>query len=129
MAIAFSTSTWQLVDLGLSIGDIATLAGVGRSCISWLISNARDEQLLNLWSIDVHELDLRQGLADPVALNKRWGRRIAFLQNGRVHSSDLGGKSIENMSQFSWIFTIVTCCLDVATSNTMLKEVIVALAI
>ena len=111
------------------MSDIVTLAGVGRSTISWLINSARDEQLLKLWNVDLHELDLRPGLIDHVALNKRWGRRITFLQNGHVRSSDLGGKSIENMNQFSWIMTIITCCLDVASSNAFLKEIIVALAI
>lgn len=129
MAISLSTSTWQLVNLGVSIGDIVTLAGVGRSTISWLVNSARDEQLLKLWNVDLHELDLRPGLIDHIALNKRWGRRITFLHNGRVRSSDLGGKSIDNMNQFSWVMTIITCCLDVATSNALLRKVITALAI
>jgi hypothetical protein len=130
MALSFSTNTWQLVNLGLSIGDIATLAGVGRSGISWLIAHARDEQLLDLWKVDMHELGLRSGLIDPVTLNKRWGRRITFLQNGRVRSREVAeGGTIENMNQFTWAMTVVTCCLDVATSSKLLQEVVVALTI
>jgi hypothetical protein len=129
MALSFSTNTWQLVNLGLSVGDIATLAGVGRSAISWLIAHARDEQLLNLWKVDIRELGLRPGLADPVTLNKRWGRRITFLENGRVRSGELGGGTIENMNQFTWTMTVVTGCLDVAASSKLLQEVVVALTI
>ena len=124
VSLVISTATLKLSNIGISASEIVTLAGWGRSAISWLTASARDEEFLKLWGLDLHELDLRRGLIDPVRLDARWGKRISLLHNGNIRTEEI---QPDNMNSFTWVMTIVTCCLDVAVSNSLLKEVVVAL--
>lgn len=103
MALTFAKNSWHLVNWGFSVTDIVTLIGAGRGIITWLNVNGRDSDFLSFLNIEETELDLRPGLLDVAALNKRWGKEIGLLRNGCPTTLKLGGENsqLENVRRFT----------------------------
>ena len=126
MALTFVKNSWQLVNWGFSVTDITTLIGAGRGVITWLNADGRDSNLLSFLNLDETGLDLRPGLLDTTTLNKRWGKEVLLLQNGRpVRLKPEGVESaIEDIRRFTWMMTLITTCLDAALTGRSVENVI-----
>ena len=129
MAVAFVANSWQLANWGFSAGDIAVLAGAGRSVITWLSASGRDRVLLDFLKTTSSDLGIRRGLIDPIALNKRWSKKIVLFRNGERCVLEPTGKKleIENIESPTWVMTIIVACLDVVVSNSVLRTIVVDL--
>jgi hypothetical protein len=68
MALTFALNSMHLSNWGISVGDIAKLAGAGRSVVTRLTANARDSNLLDFLNVMGQELRFRSGVIDPVEL-------------------------------------------------------------
>jgi hypothetical protein len=128
MSLSFVTGTWQLATWGFSAGDVALLAGAGRSAGNWLIAQLKDRALLDFMSIDIDQILTRKGLIDTVSLHQRWDVKLRLLQNNKpvTIKNPQGHKVpiVENMDRFTWIMTLITAALDAALSASCLQTVI-----
>jgi hypothetical protein len=90
-----------------------------------MTANGRDQAVLEFLKLETRELDFRPGLVDVTELNRRWGKRIKPLHNGRrIDERPLDGKTEnENLNRFTWVMTMMTVCLDVSLTNSSLQTV------
>jgi hypothetical protein len=79
MALTFAKNGFYLMNWGFSVTDLIALAGAGRGVIIWLTADRRDSSLLSLLNVDEADLNLRLGLLDLSALNKRWGKELVLF--------------------------------------------------
>jgi hypothetical protein len=130
MALTFATNSLKLANWGFSAGDIAVIAGAGRQVITWLTANSRDQGLLEVLGTSQFDLPIRRGLVDPVALNRRWSKKISLFRNGRkVEAQPEGTTSeLENLNLFTWIMTILVACLDEVVTDQTLRKIIINLS-
>lgn len=126
MALTFATNSLRLVNWGFSATDILTLVAAGRGVITWINAHSRDSNLLSFLNVDETDLRLRPGLLDPIALNKRWGKDIVLLKNGKpeVLKTEGDGAEIENIRRFTWMMTLITACLEAVMASKCVKIVI-----
>ena len=121
MAISFASGSWALANWGFGAGDIAVIAGAGRTVGTWLFAQVRDRNLLSFLSVDAEDAISRKGLLDVVALHRRWDTQITLLKNGKPYMLRLSGENgppvVENMDKFTWFMTLVTAALDASLSS------------
>ncbi|KAK4958130.1 hypothetical protein LTR10_004555 [Elasticomyces elasticus] len=127
MSLTFATNALHLANWGLSIGDIAIIAGAGRGIITWLTADDRDNNLLSFLNVTEKGLRFRRGIVDTVALNARWSKSIALFQNGqRIEHRPVGeSEQLENVCRLTWIMTLIVAALDVSVSNRLLESIVV----
>ena len=130
MSLAWNTGSSTLAQWGFSAGDIAAIAGAGRSVGTWLMAQSKDRMLLEFLQTDTNDVIKRRGLIDRVALHERWDTRLVLLQNGRRHVIEpAGGKAVENMDTFTWLMTLFVASLDAAFSVSNVRKVMTELLI
>jgi hypothetical protein len=83
MALSFTTVTLTLANWGFGAGDIAVLAGVGRSVGTWVMAQHEDRGILSLLDVTPDDILLRKGLIESAALHRRWDNVLTLLQNGK----------------------------------------------
>ena len=124
MSLAWATGSSTLAQWGFSAGDIAAIAGAGRSVGTWLMAQSKDRMLLDFLQTEAHDVIKRRGLIDRVALHERWDTRLFLLQNGRRRIIETaGGKTVENMDKFTWLMTLFVASLDAAFSVSNVRKV------
>lgn len=124
MSLAWNTSSSTLAQWGFSAGDIAAIAGAGRSVGTWLMAQSKDRMLFDFLQTDTNDVIKRKGLLDRVALHERWDTRLFLLQNGRRHVVEpVVGKAVENMDTFTWLMTLFVASLDAALSVSNVRKV------
>ena len=74
MAVTFSAG--DFASWGISLGDVAVLAGAGRAIGTWVMNSVKDQGLLHFMRVEPEDLIPRKGLIEPVALLKRWDVRL-----------------------------------------------------
>lgn len=126
MALSFAANSLHLANWGLSLGDLAVISGAGRAVITWMTASQRDSGLLDFLNTAPSELGIRKGLVSPENLNRRWGRELSLLHNGRRSDYSLPNPqdTMDNFDRFTWLMTILVTCLDQAVSNTALTAII-----
>ena len=124
MSLAWNTGSSTLAQWGFSAGDIAAIAGAGRSVGTWLMAQSKDRMLLDFLQTEAHDVIRRRGLIDRVALHEQWDTRLFLLQNGRRRIIEpAGGNTVENMDKFTWLMTLFVASLDAAFSVSNVRKV------
>ena len=130
MAVSFTKGSLTLANWGFGAGDIAVLAGAGRSVGNWLLASAKDRSLFDFLNVDVENVILRKGLVDVIALHETWDTQLVLLKNGRKFKvKSRGGKRgpvVENMDKFTWLMTLMVAGLDAAMTSKMVHLVVSA---
>ena len=125
MAVSFASGSFALANWGFSAGDIAAMAGAGRSAGNWLMAQARDRSLLEFLGVDVEDIVIRKGLLDVVALHSRWDQKLFLLQNGKSTTFQEASGSklplIPNMDKFTWLMALITAALDASLDSKQLR--------
>lgn len=131
MALSFASNSLHLASWGFSVGDIAAVSGAGRAIITWMTAPQRDKGLLEYLNTVPTGLGLRKGLVDTEILNRRWGRELSLLRNGRRKDYSFQGTQdkMDNLDRFTWIMTLLVTCLDQAVSNASLVAIVTELAL
>lgn len=128
MALSFVAGSWQLVNWGFSTGDIAIAVGAGRAVGNWIMSERRDQALIDFMALDTDALLSRRGLVDTVSLHQRWDQKIRLLKNNKPHVISLPGEGshtvIANMGRFTWIMTLIVAALDAAMNTNTLHDIV-----
>src|SRR5216110_870665 len=105
MALSFTAGTLTLASWGIGAGDIAVLAGVGRSVGTWLMAQHEDRGWLGLLGVTPDDVLRRRGLIDTMALHQRWDNELILLQNGKrikIEHPSRSGALVENMDRLTW---------------------------
>lgn len=127
MALSFAVGTSALVNWGFSAGDIAVMAGAGRTVGTWLMAQSKDRGLADFLSVDTDKILTRRGLVDINALHKRWDCKLTLLQNGRpvsiVHPAGPRKPLVENLDRFTWIMILIVSALEASVSARDLRAV------
>jgi hypothetical protein len=126
MSISFNTPFNALATIGLSVGDIATLAGAGRAVGTWLRAQYLDRSLLEL--VNIEDVIPRPGLVNIAELEERWSKRLVLFQDGRLlplHEKDAREvlKKVK-LDRFTWVMTLLTAALLAATSQQCMEHVL-----
>lgn len=126
MSISFNTPIKTLSSFGLSVGDIAALAGAGRAVGTWLRAKNTDQALLEI--VDVENIIARTGLVDATALDARWAKRMVIFADGQLLPLQEGqAKEVlkkVKLDRFTWVMTLITSALMVSTSQSCLEHVV-----
>ena len=124
MAVSFASGSFALANWGFSAGDIAVIAGAGRSVGNWLMAQAKDRNLLDFLGLDVDSVILRKGLLDTGALHQRWDQKLHLLRNGRrmTMQQNNGVSLIPSIDKFTWLMTLITAGLDAALDSRVLRR-------
>ena len=121
MAISFASGSTTLANWGFGAGDIAVIAGAGRTVGTWLFAQVRDRNLLSFLSVDPEDVVRRKGILDVTTLHQRWDKKLTLLKNGKPYLIQQPGGSrapvVENMDKFTWFMTLITAALDAALST------------
>ncbi|RPA77189.1 hypothetical protein BJ508DRAFT_310356 [Ascobolus immersus RN42] len=126
MTLALTAGADSLIQLGVSISDIALLIDVGRKVGNWFRASSTDNELLAHLSEDSEALIARPGLVDQLKLNKRWSR-LHFIYEGEYRVNILGDGSTskpEELSKFTWAMVIVCTALRLCLRGEELKVTI-----
>ena len=118
-SLAVTVGKGSLVQLGLSLGDIATLVSLGRTAGNWLTTSSGDNDFLMAICGDKNILVFRRGLIDLGAFNKRWRQDCKLLINGRPQKLDqtLLDRTLDHFSMFTAIMVSVVTVLDTFIST------------
>lgn len=130
MAVSFPGGSLALANWGISVGDIAVIAGAERKASTRMFAQFKDQNLLDWMNIDVDAVLVRKGLCETVELHNRWDTKITLVQNGQKKSimSSKGGTKvpvIEIMGRFTWLMTLITAALDATMQKSTMHELLV----
>ena len=114
MAVQTLIGTSSLVSVGVGAGDVATLYTVGRRIGNWLTASGGDADLLAMLEEDEASILRRRGTIDLIAFQRRWGRSLRLLENGRPQrvEGQAVEKLLENASRFTAIMICIVAVLD-----------------
>ncbi|KAJ5909888.1 hypothetical protein N7504_004531 [Penicillium tannophilum] len=121
--MALTITVNDLVSLGVSITDVANLAGAGRAVGTWVMNSFKDQGLLQFMKLDPEDLVPRKGLLDPVALHEKWDSQLTLLVNGdRRLIGDHSRPVVGNMGTFSWFMVLIISAMDATLQTSSMKK-------
>ncbi|CZT08334.1 uncharacterized protein RAG0_13444 [Rhynchosporium agropyri] len=127
MAVALTVGTAQLLQLGVSLSDVALVLSQGRKVGNWLRTSNNDEELLSSIGEKQEAILKRRDLVDVTYMERKWNQ-IAFVYQGHHHnsSSQIQNKSAvgAGLSAFSWLMVVVVAALDLCLPSTGIKSLI-----
>jgi hypothetical protein len=114
MSMQLSTGVSSLISLGLSIGDVAVLASLGKKLGNWLTADSDGTLLLDLLGLDELDIFKRRGLMEYTRFNKRWRSAFVIQVNGRVETflSEHAEKVLEDLRPFTAVMVCLTAALE-----------------
>jgi hypothetical protein len=129
MALAASLGAGSLIQLGVSLGDIAVLVQGGRRLGNWLFVDKHDDDLFN----SINELPIavlkRRGLINPTRMESLWSTVEILYQGRRINTANQHTRDDQRLSDFSWLMVAITSglgwCLADSTSRQLLTEIFV----
>ncbi|KAI9727631.1 MAG: hypothetical protein M1828_005859 [Chrysothrix sp. TS-e1954] len=122
MSIAVATGASSLIQLGLSVGDVATMISLGRSFGNWLSAGPGDDDFLKAVDVDEGAMSLRRGLIDVAAFNKRWRKDCKILVNGRPKV--VNDDSLDQFSRFTASMVSIVTALDAFLTSSGVTKVV-----
>lgn len=117
MSIASSLGARSLVQLGVSLSDIALIFDQGRKIGNWLAARRNDEDLLESLGEDHEVLFPNSSIINLATMESRYPDET-FIYHGERKST--AGKNIKssdrrNLRPFSWIMVVIITFLDVCS--------------
>ncbi|KAG9186311.1 hypothetical protein G6011_02867 [Alternaria panax] len=142
MALSIIAGTGGLIQLGLSISDIALCVDLGKKFGNFVRAGQNDSDLFEILSEDREALFRRRGLVDAVDMEKTWPR-VQFLHRGMkkigniVESPASGSPSPElnrkkksgdasgRVDRFTWIMVAIVSALDGCLPSSVIQELLI----
>jgi len=114
MSVQISTGVRSLVALGLGIGDVATIFTLGHRVGNWITASSGDVDFLALLDQDEMTFLTRRGTMDMAQFNKRWGKAMHLLINGKPQTlyGEKAEKAMGHFSRFTAAMVCITTALD-----------------
>jgi hypothetical protein len=126
MSISIVSGVKGLIQLGVSLGDLAVILRAGRVWGNWLKAGENDNELFESILELPDALLKRGGLVDAARMESRWSG-LDFIYQGR-HLKN-AGKPCKNHQQhlgsFSWLMVVLVTCLDVCLPSSAIADLLV----
>ena len=131
MSLQISAGHGSLLALGMGLADVVTLITLAQRLGNWWSATSGDVNFLDMLDEDENEILRRRGLVDMLRFNKRWGKSVKLLADGRPQI--LTGPKVEEalgeMSRFTAIMTSIVAVLYEFMEERRVKPVLKLLLI
>lgn len=129
MALSTTIGAGKLLQLGISLGDIAVIVQHGRQIGNWLFVGKNDDDFFDSINELPTALLKRRGLVSCVQMKARWSDIRLLYRGERISDSDPSAGHNEELSEFSWLMVALSAaagwCIADMTLRQMLTEVFV----
>lgn len=142
MAVSIVAGTKGLIQLGLSISDLALLIDQGKKVGNFVRAGQNDNDLFDVLGEDREAVFKRGGLVDAREMEKRWpmmnfvhqGVRIKgkIVQSPQPHASiqQSGnrrkmGTTQDGVDSFTWVMVAITAALDECAPSHHIQELLI----
>jgi hypothetical protein len=142
MALSIIAGTGGLLQLGLSISDIALCVDLGKKFGNFVRAGQNDNDLFEVLNEDREALFRRRGLVDAVEMEKRWPQ-VQFVHRGTKKKGNIvespppespllktnHRKKREDTSggvdRFTWIMVAIVSALDGCLPSSVIQELLI----
>ncbi|KAM7205216.1 hypothetical protein V8F33_001047 [Rhypophila sp. PSN 637] len=126
MSLAASLGRESLIQLGVSISDIALIYSHGRRVGNWLTAKRNDEDLFESLRETPDVILERRGIVDPIRLCSRYPDTKFIYHGQAVSSSDQGAKIKQpELGSLSWLMVILVSALDICLPSQALVQMLI----
>ncbi|KAM7219331.1 hypothetical protein V8F06_005230 [Rhypophila decipiens] len=126
MSLAASLGRESLIQLGVSISDIALIYSHGRRIGNWLTAKRNDEDLFETLRETPEVILKRRGIVDPIRLCSRYPDTKFIYHGQTVSSSDQGAKIKQpELGSLSWLMVILVSALDICLPSQSLVQMLI----
>ncbi|KAK0750204.1 hypothetical protein B0T18DRAFT_389666 [Schizothecium vesticola] len=126
MALAASLGPEGLIQLGVSLSDIALIYSHGRRLGNWLTAKRHDEDLFETLRETPEVILKRRGIVDPTRLCSRFPDTKFIYHGQTVSSSDQKAKTKQpELGSFSWLMVILASALDICLPPQKLVQILI----
>lgn len=126
MSISIVSGVKGLIQLGVSLGDLAVILKAGRVWGNWLRAGENDNELFESILELPDALLKRGGLIDAARMENRWSG-LDFIYQGR-HLKNAGQSSKnhqQHLGSFSWLMVVLVTCLDVCLPSSAIANLLI----
>jgi hypothetical protein len=142
MAVSIVAGTNGLIQLGLSISDLALLIDQGKKIGNFVRAGQNDNDLFDVLDEEREDLLKRSGLVDAREMEKRWPM-MKFVHQGMIvkgkivqstqsHSSIPGlnhrrkkKDTQDGVDSFTWVMVAITSALDECLPSNEIQELLI----
>jgi len=126
MSLAAVVGPQGLVQLGISLADIALIYSQGRRLGNWLMTKRNDEDLFETLMEPPDVLLKRKGIVDPVRMESLFPD-TQFIYRGEKVSTAGKKTKIQHaeLKPFSWLMVVIVTALDVCLPRSRVIDVLI----
>jgi hypothetical protein len=142
MALSIVAGTSGLIQLGLSISDVALLVDLGKKFGSFVRAGQNDNDLFDVIAEDREAVLVRRGLVDAREMEKRWPQ-VEFVhqgvkKQGRIVESLPPQPSVpeankrrkkkeanDGVDSFTWVMVTIVTALDECLPSSGIQELLI----
>ncbi|CAG5137819.1 uncharacterized protein ALTATR162_LOCUS217 [Alternaria atra] len=136
MALSIVAGTSGLVQLGLSISDIALCVDLGKKFGNFVRVGQNDNDLFDVLGEDREALFKRHGLVDALEMEKRWFKLNIVHQGERkqgpshsplpeVNQRRKKEDSDDGVDRFTWVMVAIVSALDECLPSSEVQELLI----
>jgi hypothetical protein len=126
MSISVSVGSAQLLQLGVSLSDIALILNQGRKFGNWFRVSSNDQELLDSIGEDLEAILKRRGLVEISDMESRWSR-MDFIYEGNHHHNSSRAQVRETaagLSTLSWLMVTIVTALDLCLPSNGVRALV-----
>ena len=146
MSLSITAGANALLQIGVSLSDIALVIRNGRTFGNWLRVKSNDQDLFEALMEEPETLLKRKGIVEPSKMESKYSKTEFIYQNGRVSTSpqtQRTGQSQDSalprsksppqpsdtpgLRPFSWLMITIVTALDICMARDRIIEFIVEL--
>jgi hypothetical protein len=126
MSISIVSGVKGLIQLGVSLGDLAVILRIGRVWGNWLKTGENDNELFESILELPDALLKRGGLIDAARMESRWSG-LDFIYKGRrlKHAGPSSKNYQQHLGSFSWLMVVLVTCLDVCLPSSAITSLLI----
>lgn len=114
MSVSASFGPESLIQLGISLSDIALIYSGGRRLGNWLTAKRHDEDLFDSLMETPEVLLKRKGIVNPIRMESRFPDTEFIYQGERISYSQRKTKTkAQDLRPFSWLMVVIVAALDI----------------
>lgn len=150
MSLSITAGANALLQIGVSLSDIALVIRNGRTFGNWLRVKSNDQDLFEALMEEPETLLKRKGIVEPSRMESKYSKTEFIYQSGRVSTSTRSSSQQTEQSQeselprsnsssktsdtpdlrpFSWLMIIIVTALDICMAHDRIIEFIVELLV
>jgi hypothetical protein len=127
MSISATIGGYQLLQLGVSLSDVALLVNQGRKFGNWFRVSSNDNELLGSIGEDAEAVLKRRDLIEVSDMEKRWSRLDFIYQGNHHNNSGLSQvkETATGLSSLSWFMITIVTALDLCLPSSSIGSLII----